>query len=108
MSVTIEQDLKEYLAKEFEKVNQELKGIRQDMDLKFEKVNQELKEIRQDITDLKVGQTELKGEITNVKTEIVFIKSDVSSLKTNQNAQIWVLIITVLGTFIKFSFFPNP
>lgn len=119
MPVTIEQDLKEYLAKEFEKVNQQFEKVNQ----QFDKVNQELKEIREDITDLKVGQVRLEGdiktldekvsgEIATVKNQLNQIKSEVSDLRNNQNKQIWTLIVAIMsvliGTFIKIGLFSNP
>ena len=63
-------------------------------------IEYDFKEIKEDIKNLEIGQTRLE-------TELKAVKSDVSGLKTSQNAQIWVLIITVLGAFVKFSFFPS-
>jgi hypothetical protein len=50
--------------------------------------------------------------MATVKTELNFIREDVKDLKGSQRAQIWALIITVIGAtvtaIIKFGFFPNP
>ncbi len=56
MSVTIEQDLKEYLAEQFDKINQRFEQI----DQRFEQIDQRLDRIEHDITDLKVGQARLE------------------------------------------------
>jgi ribosomal protein S3AE len=84
MATTIETDLKEILG-EFKQ--------------EFSKLNQRLDRIEGDLTSLKV-------DMATVKTE------DVKDLKSSQRAQIWALIITVIGATItavvKFGFFPNP
>ena len=72
----------------------------------------QLDRIDTDLTSLKVSQAEIKGELSTVKNEIAFIREDVKELKGSQRAQIWALIITVIGATItavvKFGFFPNP
>jgi chromosome segregation ATPase len=103
MSVTIEQDLKEYLSKEFDKINQQFGKIDQQfekIDQRFDEVNQELKEIKEDIVDLKVGQAELKGEMTAIKVELSNVEKNVSRLETSQNAQLWTLIVAIVGAII--------
>jgi chromosome segregation ATPase len=90
MATTIETDLKEILG-EFKQ--------------EFSKLNQRLDRIEGDLTSLKV-------DMATVKTELNFIREDVKDLKSSQRAQIWALIITVIGATItavvKFGFFPNP
>ena len=90
MATTIETDLKEVLG-EFKQ--------------EFSKLNQRLDRIEGDLTSLKV-------DMATVKTELNFIREDVKELKGSQRAQIWALIITVIGAtitaIIKFGFFPNP
>jgi septation ring formation regulator EzrA len=90
MATTIETDLKEVLG-EFKQ--------------EFSKLNQRLDRIEGDLTFLKV-------DMATVKTELNFIRKDVKELKSSQRAQIWALIITVIGATItavvKFGFFPNP
>ncbi|MEB3123297.1 MAG: hypothetical protein VKL41_18995 [Snowella sp.] len=108
MATTIETDLKEILG-EFKQ--------------EFSKLNQRLDRIEGDLTSLKVSQAEIKGEMetfkaevkgefSTLKNELAFIKEDVKDLKSSQRAQIWALIITVIGAtvtaIIKFGFFPNP
>jgi len=108
MATTIETDLKEVLG-EFKQ--------------EFFKLNQRLDRIEGDLTSLKVSQAEIKGEMetfkaevkgefSTLKNELAFIKEDVKDLKSSQRAQIWALIITVIGATItavvKFGFFPNP
>ena len=90
MATTIETDLKEILG-EFKQ--------------EFSKLNQRLDRIEGDLTSLKV-------DMATVKTELNFIREDVKDLKSSKRAQIWALIITVIGATItavvKFGFFPNP
>jgi len=101
MATTIETDLKEVLGE----------------------IKTQLSQIQGDITDLKITQAEIKGELetfkaevkgefSTLKNELAFIKEDVKDLKGSQRAQIWALIITVIGATIaavvKFGFFPNP
>jgi hypothetical protein len=90
MATTIETDLKEVLG-EFKQ--------------EFSKLNQRLDRIEGDLTSLRV-------DMATVKTELNFIREDVKDLKSSQRAQIWALIITVIGAtvtaIIKFGFFPNP
>ena len=90
MTTTIETDLKEVLG-EFKQ--------------EFLKLNQRLDRIEGDLTSLKV-------DMATVKTELNFIREDVKELQGSQRAQIWALIITVIGATItavvKFGFFPNP
>ena len=108
MATTIETDLKEVLG-EFKQ--------------EFSKLNQRLDRIESDLTSLKISQAEIKGEMetfkaevkgefSTLKNELAFIKEDVKDLKSSQRAQIWALIITVIGATIaavvKFGFFPNP
>ena len=108
MATTIETDLKEILG-EFKQ--------------EFSKLNQRLDRIESDLTSLKISQAEIKGEMetfkaevkgefSTLKNELAFIKEDVKDLKSSQRAQIWALIITVIGATIaavvKFGFFPNP
>ncbi|MBD2303970.1 hypothetical protein H6G17_00345 [Chroococcidiopsis sp. FACHB-1243] len=59
MSVTIEQDLKEILAK----LDQRLDSLQKD-------INQKLDGLQKDVVDLKVGQTEIKGEIKALSERI--------------------------------------
>jgi flagellar capping protein FliD len=118
MAVTVEQDLKEYLAKEFEKIDQRFDQIDQrfeKIDQRFEKIDQRFEKVEQkfeqkfekltgDVNRLEQGQIRLEVELKEVK-------SDLSELKNNQNKQLWYLMWTVIGavvgTFIKFGFFPN-
>ena len=108
MATTIETDLKEILG-EFKQ--------------EFSNLNQRLDRIESDLTSLKVSQAEIKGEMetfkaevkgefSTLKNELAFIKEDVKDLKSSQRAQIWALIITVIGATItavvKFGFLPNP
>ena len=78
MATTIETDLKEVLG-EFKQ--------------EFSKLNQRLDRIEGDLTSLKV-------DMATVKTELNFIREDVKDLKGSQRAQIWALIITVIGATI--------
>jgi predicted nuclease with TOPRIM domain len=105
MATMIEYELKEILAKEFGELKTEFKSeireLKSEFNQRFDKIDQELKDINEKINNLTVEQAK-------VETAITFIKSDVSSLKTNQLAQIWVLIVAVVTAIVKFGFFPNP
>jgi predicted nuclease with TOPRIM domain len=72
----------------------------------------ELKEIRNDLTDLKVSQAEIRGDLANLRTEQTLIREDVKDLKGRASAQIWALIVTIIGAIVaavvKFGFFQNP
>ena len=118
MATTIEYDLKDILSKEFgdlkaqfnqrfDKVEQEIKEIKGEI----KEFRQELKDIKGDIQEVKEGQIRLEGEISTIKVEISNVQKNISRLETSQNAQLWTLIITVIGaiitTVVKFSFFPN-
>ena len=90
MATTIETDLKEILGS----------------------IQNELKDIKNDLTDLKISQAEIRGDIANLKTELTLTREDVKDLKGRASAQIWALIITVIGVtiaaVIRFGFFSNP
>lgn len=83
MSVTIETDLKEILG-----------------------------EIKTQLNDLQRDVTSLKVDMATVKTELATLKEDVKDIKGRANAQIWALILAVIGaiitTFVRFGVFPNP
>lgn len=71
----------------------------------LEKIDRRLNAIESDLTTIKV-------DLATVKVEAGTIKEDVKELKGSQRAQIWALIITLIGAttvaVIKFGFFPNP
>ncbi|MFM8294518.1 MAG: hypothetical protein ACKN9E_08240 [Microcystaceae cyanobacterium] len=76
------------------------------------KIDSRLERIESDLTDIKVSQAEIRGDIANLKTELTLTREDVKDLKGRATAQIWALIITVIGAtiaaVIKFGFFSNP
>ena len=87
MSVTIEQDLKEILAK----IDQKLDGI------------------QKDIVDLKVGQTEIKGEIKSLGERINGLDERVKSQDFINRGILVGLILAILGGLAKlFGFVGNP
>jgi len=71
----------------------------------LEKIDRRLNAIESDLTTIKV-------DLATVKVEVGTIKEDVKELNGSQRAQIWALIITMIGAttaaVIKFGFFPNP
>jgi archaellum component FlaC len=105
MATIIETELKEILGEfkqEFSHLNQRLDTIQRDLT--------DFKESQQkELTDLKVSQAEIRGDIANIKTELTLMREDVKDLKGRASAQIWALIITVIGAtsaaVIKFGFF---
>lgn len=87
MSVTIEQDLKEILAK----IDQKLDGL------------------QKDIVDLKVGQTEIKGEIKTLGERINGLDERVKSQDFINRGILVGLILAILGGLAKlFGFVGNP
>lgn len=91
MSVTIESDLKEILAR-------------------FES---KLDNLQKDFTELKL---EVTKDLTEIKTKVSNLEKDVADLKGTQKAQVWAIIsllgIAVLSPFLRalFSIIPfnNP
>ncbi|MBD2654137.1 hemolysin XhlA family protein [Synechocystis sp. FACHB-383] len=83
MSITVENDLKEILG-----------------------------EIKTQLNDLQKDVTSLKINMATVKTELSAVGDDVRDLKGLANAQIWTLILAVIGAVItplvRFGIFPNP
>jgi chromosome segregation ATPase len=87
MSITIEQDLKEILAK----------------------LDQRLDDIQKDIVDLKVGQTEIKGEIKALSERINGLDERVKSQDFINRGILVGLILAILGGLAKlFGFVGNP
>ena len=83
---TIETDLKEIFAK---------------FDQRFDRLEQRLDRIDQRLEVL-----------PKMEAEISQLKDDVKDIKGRANAQIWTLIVAIVGALsgavIKFGFFPNP
>ncbi len=70
MSVTLAQDLKEYLAEQFKQIElrfQQIDRRFEQIDQRFEKIEARLEKIEGDITELKVGQARIEGEITRIE-----------------------------------------
>lgn len=87
MSVTIEQDLKEILAK----LDQKLDGL------------------QKDVVDLKVGQTEIKGEIKTLGERINGLDERVKRQDFINRGFLVGLILAILGGLAKlFGFVGNP
>ena len=119
MATTIETDLKEILGEfkqEFSKLNQRLDRIESDLtSLKVSQVEikGEMETFKAEVKgELETIKAESKGEFSTLKNELAFIREDVKDLKNSQRAQIWALIVTVIGApitaVVKFGFFPNP
>ncbi|MCX8077745.1 MAG: DUF4164 domain-containing protein [Geminocystis sp.] len=80
MSVTIEQDLKEYLAQQFKQIELRFQQIDQrfeqidkrfeQVDKRFEKIEARLEKIEGNMTELKVGQARLEGEIKRIEQSL--------------------------------------
>jgi predicted nuclease with TOPRIM domain len=97
MSVTIEQDLKEYLAK---------------FDQRFDRLEQKLEKIDNRLTNLEVGQARLEEKVDSLEKDIESVKEDTKELKGSQKAQIWTLIgilgTALLGTVVRYIILPLP
>ena len=88
MSVTIESDLKEILAR-------------------FEtKLDNQRAHIEQKLDNIQSSVTELKVDMATVKTKLDGLEKEVADIKGSQRAQIWTLIgvlsTAVVGTVIRF------
>lgn len=130
MPTTIETDLKDILGEfkeQFSHLNQRLDTIQRDLAGLKESQQKDLTDLKEsqqrdltdfkesqhkDLTDLKVSQAEIRGDIANIKTELTLMREDIKDLKGRASAQIWALIITVIGAtsaaVIKFGFFSSP
>lgn len=87
MSLTIEQDLKEILAK---------------IDLKLDS-------LQKDLVDLKVGQTEIKGEIKTLDEKIKGLDERVKNQDFINRGILVGLILAIIGGLAKlFGFVGNP
>jgi SMC interacting uncharacterized protein involved in chromosome segregation len=120
MSVTIEQDLKEILAK----IDQRLDGLQQDINQKFESLqkdsnqkfeslqkdsNQKFESLQKEVVDLKVGQTEIKGEIKTLTEKINGLDERVKNQDFISRGVLVGLILAILGGLAKlFGFVGNP
>ena len=97
MSVTIEQDLKEYLTK---------------FDQRFDRLEQKLEIMNNRLTNLEVGQARLEEKIDSLEKDIESVKEDTKELKGSQKAHIWTLIgilgTALLGTVIRYIIIPFP
>ncbi|MGK7874569.1 MAG: hypothetical protein AB4426_15045 [Xenococcaceae cyanobacterium] len=84
MSVTIEQDLKEYLAR-------------------FET---KLDDLAKDVNGLKIEVATVKTKVEGVEKEITGLKDDIKDIKSSQKNQIWALIgilgTALVGTVLRF------
>ena len=112
MATTIETDLKEVLGEIKTQLNQ-IQGDITDLKITQAEIKGELETFKAEVKgELETIKVEFKGEFSTVKNELAFIREDVKELKSSQRAQIWALIITVIGATItavvKFGFFPNP
>jgi prefoldin subunit 5 len=63
--------------------------------------------------DQRLDRIEQKLEaLPRMEAEISQLKDDVKDIKGRANAQIWTLIVAIVGALsgavIKFGFFPNP
>ena len=63
--------------------------------------------------DNRLDRIEQKLEaLPKMEVELSQLKDDVKDIKNRANAQIWTLIVAVVGALIaaivRFSFFPNP
>ncbi len=95
MSVTIEQDLKEYLDQKFSSFEQ-----------RFNKIDQKLEKMQEDITDLKIGQIRLEGEIkrveTDLKGEVKIVEEKVERIGKRMEFQEFVNRGVLIGNFPPF------
>ena len=102
-----------------EKLNDRLDRMEQNQSQIVEKLNDRLGRMDQNQSQIveklnnRLDRIEQKLEVLpRIETEITQLKMDVNDLKGRASAQIWALIgiifTAVIGTIIKFEFFPNP
>ncbi len=108
--IIVETDLKDILIK--------LDGRLERVETKLEvlpKIETEISQLKEDVRNLQedVKGIEPKLEILpKIETEVSQLKEDVKDLKRRANAQIWALIITVIGAtiaaIVRFGFLTKP
>jgi chromosome segregation ATPase len=85
MSVTIESDLKEILAR-------------------FEaKLDNQRSHLEQKLDNIQSSVTELKVDIATVKTKLDGLEKEVADMKGSQSSQIWTLIGVLSTAFVLLS-----
>ncbi|MCZ8119805.1 MAG: hypothetical protein O9295_17580 [Microcystis sp. LE18-22.4A] len=98
----IETDLKDILAK----LDNRLERIETKLEV-LPKIEAEVSQLKEDVRNLKGIETKLEV-LPKIETEVSQIKEDVKDLKETATAQIWALIVTVIGAtvaaMIKFGF----
>ncbi len=129
MPVTIEQDLKEYLAEQFDKISQRFEQIDQrfeqidqrfeqidqrfeQIDRRFDKIDRKFEKIDNDITDLKVGQARLEEKIDGLDQRL---EAKIDGLDKRLEFQEFInrgvligFIVAILAGLAKlFGFIPN-
>jgi predicted nuclease with TOPRIM domain len=100
--IIIETDLKDILAK----LDNRLERIETKLEV-LPKIEAEVSQLKEDVRNLKGIETKLEV-LPKIETEVSQIKEDVKDLKETATAQIWALIVTVIGAtvaaMIKFGF----
>ena len=112
----IETDLKEYLEGFRREILGSLTDFKRETNQRFDSLQKEVTDLRKEVTefkqDTKVELIEIKGEIKTVNAKLDGLDKRVSKLENTQNAQLWTLIVTLVGAiisaFVKFGLFPNP
>lgn len=83
----------------------ELKDILAKFEQQFYRLDQRLDRIEADLTEIKV-------DMATVKAELTIVKEDTKDLKGRASAQIWALIVTIMGAttaaIVRFGFMNNP
>ena len=101
--IIIETDLKDILTK----IDNRLERIETKLEI-LPKIEAEVSQLQEDVKKLEGIETKL-DILPKIETEVSQLKEDVKDLKGRANAQIWALIITVIGAtiaaIIKFGFF---
>jgi predicted nucleic acid-binding Zn-ribbon protein len=96
--IIIETDLKDILAK-LDRIETKLEVL--------PKIEAEVSQLKEDVRNLKGIETKLEV-LPKIETEVSQLKEDVKDLKERATAQIWALIVTVIGAtvaaIIKFGF----
>ncbi|WP_228024117.1 hypothetical protein [Synechocystis salina] len=74
-------------------------------------IKTQLNDLQKDVTSLKIDMATVKTELSAVGVELGTVRDDVKDVKGRGNAEIWALIIAVIGAvitaFVRLGIFLN-
>jgi uncharacterized protein Yka (UPF0111/DUF47 family) len=113
MSVTIEQDLKDYLDQKFSNFERRFEEKFDKIDQRFDKIEQKIDKIDERLNKIEIGQArleaELKGELKRVEEKIDGLDKRLGFQEFINRGVLIGFISAILGGLAKvFGFIPNP